>query len=86
MGPPPYGTHPGSRRPGLPDHNPFERVLCAGLDFGNVGGFNGPMKFEKSPPWLVELFAAQMEGVPAEHRKMFGYPAAEDLIARQPRQ
>lgn len=34
------------------------------------------MKFEKAPPWLVEFFAAQMEGVPADTRKMFGYPCA----------
>jgi hypothetical protein len=33
--------------------------------------------FDKSPPELVDRFAAVMDGFPeAERRKMFGYPAA----------
>jgi TfoX/Sxy family transcriptional regulator of competence genes len=34
------------------------------------------MKWRKSPPELIDLFAAIMPGAPAEQRKMFGYPAA----------
>jgi TfoX-like protein len=32
------------------------------------------MKFEKSPPWLVELFDEALAGTPGERRQMFGYP------------
>ena len=32
------------------------------------------MKFEKSPPWLVQLFDEALSGTPAERRQMFGYP------------
>lgn len=32
------------------------------------------MKFEKSPPWLVELFEEALAGMPGERRQMFGYP------------
>ena len=32
------------------------------------------VKFEKSPPWLVELFAEALAGTPGERRQMFGYP------------
>ncbi len=32
------------------------------------------MKFEKSPPWLVELFGDALAGTPGERRQMFGYP------------
>lgn len=33
--------------------------------------------FDKSPPELIERFAAVLEGYPdAERKKMFGYPAA----------
>ena len=33
--------------------------------------------FDKSPPELIERFAAVLDGYPeAERRKMFGYPAA----------
>jgi len=35
------------------------------------------MAWEKSPPWLIELFAASLPERPGlERRKMFGYPAA----------
>jgi TfoX/Sxy family transcriptional regulator of competence genes len=33
------------------------------------------VKWQKSPPELVDLFAAVMPGPPATGRKMFGYPA-----------
>ena len=33
------------------------------------------MKWQKSPPELVELFASVLPGPPATGRKMFGYPA-----------
>ena len=32
------------------------------------------MKFEKSPPWLLELFGEALAGTPGERRQMFGYP------------
>jgi len=32
------------------------------------------MKFEKSPPWLVELFGDALAATPGERRQMFGYP------------
>ena len=32
------------------------------------------VKFEKSPPWLVELFGEALAGTPGERRQMFGYP------------
>jgi hypothetical protein len=35
------------------------------------------MAWEKSPQWLIELFAASLPDRPGvERRKMFGYPAA----------
>jgi TfoX/Sxy family transcriptional regulator of competence genes len=34
-----------------------------------------PLKWQKSPQELVDLFAAVMPGPPATGRKMFGYPA-----------
>ncbi|WP_293680281.1 TfoX/Sxy family protein [uncultured Phenylobacterium sp.] len=35
------------------------------------------MAWEKSPPWLVELFAASLPERPGlERRRMFGYPVA----------
>ena len=35
------------------------------------------MAWEKSPPWLIELFAVSLPDRPGlERRKMFGYPAA----------
>ena len=32
------------------------------------------VKFEKSPPWLVELFGEALASTPGERRQMFGYP------------
>ena len=37
---------------------------------GSVAG----MKFEKSPPWLVELFGDALAGTAGERSQMFGYP------------
>jgi len=34
-----------------------------------------PMKMQKSPQELIDLFASVMPGPPATGRKMFGYPA-----------
>lgn len=34
------------------------------------------MKFEKSPPWLVQLFDQALSGTPGERRQMFGCPVA----------
>lgn len=34
----------------------------------------GGVKFEKSPPWLVELFGDALAATPGERRQMFGYP------------
>ena|SRR5438105_9501068 len=31
------------------------------------------MKFDKSPPWLIELFTQATAALPGEARKMFGY-------------
>jgi TfoX/Sxy family transcriptional regulator of competence genes len=33
------------------------------------------LKWQKSPPELVDLFTSMMPGPPAAERKMFGYPA-----------
>ena len=32
------------------------------------------MKFEKSPPWLGQLFDEALSGTPGERRQMFGCP------------
>jgi TfoX/Sxy family transcriptional regulator of competence genes len=32
------------------------------------------MRFEKSPPWLIQLFDAHLANTRGERRQMFGYP------------
>jgi TfoX/Sxy family transcriptional regulator of competence genes len=32
------------------------------------------MRFEKSPPWLIQLFDARLANTRGERRQMFGYP------------
>jgi TfoX/Sxy family transcriptional regulator of competence genes len=32
------------------------------------------MRFEKSPPWLIELFDGHLTNTRGERRQMFGYP------------
>jgi TfoX N-terminal domain len=49
---------------------PRSEVLPPGRNAATVAA----MKFEKSPPWLVQLFDEALSGTPGERRQMFGCP------------